>query len=413
MYRCRVGAWGPGVFQNDDAADLRDGWRGLIRAGFDPREAGRRLVDTFGLSEESDQAPMWLALADLLWRAGRLGHEIRRRALKLIRDGAALDGWEGRSLGGRKRALSELGERLRSAMPAPVRSRPSHPCDWKRGELIVWRLIDDGSAVLRVVAFDKRWGGGGSPVVELVGAGRPGDEIDFRHLGGGDARRATNSLKLTTGRLWRDTRFKIGVFEAGDYNPRRLRRIKSLSPRRRDAGSKGQPIGVRWTGLDGFLLRGFDLPWSPGTILRVPGGASPTWLVVVDMVSASKLPAIVCEVLDWHDSRDPAPDILRTLDVHRTTDTVSLVRARVVDPRNRKSIARMKQHLGVRGVDERVPFRMTLLGYAPTGIEVVGRRRVVAPTSGSNVYEWEDLSTVVNRLTGAIVASPGIATATG
>jgi hypothetical protein len=387
------------VFQNDDAADLRDEWRGLLSAGFDPREAGRRLVETYGLSEDADQAPMWLALADLLWRAGRLGPEIRRRALKLIRDGVALDGWAGRSLGARRRALVELAERLRSSMPAPVRRRPSHPCDWKRGELVVWRLVDGGSAVLRVVSFDKRWGGGGSPVVELVGAGRSGHELDLRHLAEGDARRAANSLKLTSGRRWRDTRFKIGVFEAGDYNPRRLRRIKPLSAKRRDARSKSEPIGTRWTGLDGFLLRGYDLPWPRGTILRVPGGASPTWLVVVDMMSGSGLPATVCEVLDWHGSSDPT-ETPGALDVHRTTDTVSIVRARVVDPRNRKSIAKMKQHLGVQDVDERVPFRVTLLGYAPSSVEVVGRRRVVVPTSASNVVGWDELGTVVNRLVG-------------
>jgi hypothetical protein len=35
----RVGAWGPGVFQNDHALDLRNRWRDLVGVGFDPRRS--------------------------------------------------------------------------------------------------------------------------------------------------------------------------------------------------------------------------------------------------------------------------------------------------------------------------------------------------------------------------------------
>jgi hypothetical protein len=118
------------------------------------------------------------------------------------------------------------------------------------------------------------------------------------------------------------------------------------------------------------------------------------------MMSGAGLPAVVCEVLDWHATSDPPTETLRALDVHRTTDTVRIVLSRIVDPRNRKSVAAMKQHLGVRDVDERVPFRVSLLGYAPSGIQVVGRRRVVVPTSETNVVEWDELGTVVSRLVG-------------
>jgi hypothetical protein len=157
-------------------------------------------------------------------------------------------------------------------------------------------------------------------------------------------------------------------------------------------------IGTRWDGLDGFLFRAFDLPWPRGTILRIPTAPRPTWIVVVDVSTASGLPATVCEVLAWKGTDSPSPSALRELDVHRTADTVTLVRARVVDARNRKSIGDMKRHLGVRGVEERVPFRVTLLGYAPKGITVVGRRRVSAPASGTNVAEWADLDAIASRL---------------
>jgi hypothetical protein len=105
----------------------------------------------------------------------------------------------------------------------------------------------------------------------------------------------------------------------------------------------------------------------------------------------------VCEILDWHTGRDPSAADLRRIDVHRTADTAQVVRGRVVDPRNRLSVAKMKQHLGVRDANERVPFRVTVAGYCPEGVKAVGRQRVVVPTSCA-VVAWEDLETVVERL---------------
>ena len=243
----------------------------------------------------------------------------------------------------RRRSLEQLGDRLVSRMPAPVRIRPRHPCDWKRGEQIIWRTADGGSAVLRVVAFDRRWGGGGSPVVERVAAGGPDDALDPTTLADREPRRALNGLKLTSGALWRGTRFTIGVFEPGAYPPQRVRRIRPSPSNRRFPGDTVKPIGTRWDALDGFLLRAFDLPWPRGTVLRVPTDPDPVWLTVVDLMTLSGSPATVCEVLDWHTNREPSPSELRRMDMHRTADTVSSVRARVVDPRNRQSVAKMRR----------------------------------------------------------------------
>jgi hypothetical protein len=221
-----VGAWGPGVYQNDDALDLRDRWRALRSVGFDAGDVGRRLVDEMGLGDDPDQAASWLALADLLRSAGRLAGEVRKRALRITRDGVDLQRWE-----------------------------------------------------------------------------------------------------------------------------------------------RSVPVGQSWTGL-----------------------------VVVDALSWSGEPAVVCEILDWHRQNDPSPADLRDADVHRTADTVQVVRSRVVDPRNRHSVANMKRHLGVRDPNERAPVRVCLVGICPDGVAVVGQRRVVVPTSGSNAIEWKHLGKIVEGL---------------
>jgi hypothetical protein len=393
-----VGAWGPGIYQNDDALDLRDRWRDLLGAGFDAKDVGRRLIGELDLKDDADHSQSWLALADLLWRSGRLASDVRRRALRIIRDGVDLQRWDDARRRARERALEQLEQRLLSPMPSPRPIRPRHPCDWKRGEHIVWRMADGGSAVLRVVSFDPRWGGGGSPVCELVDSGGPGYRPALVDIMNANARPVAHGLDLTSGRRWKGARFKIGVLEPETYSALRVHRMKPPSPARRFPATKVEAIGTRWNGLDGFLFRGFDLPWPRGSILRVASNGPPIWLVVVDVTTRSKLPAIVCEVLDWHQKADPSPTILRGLDTHRTGDTVSIVRARIVDPRNRQSVAKMKRHLGVRNVDERAPFRVTLLGFCPTNATVVGRRRVTVPVSSSNVVEWTDLETVLSRL---------------
>jgi hypothetical protein len=380
-----VGAWGPGVYQNDDALDLRDRWRALRSVGFDAGDVGRRLVDEMGLGDDPDHAASWLALADLLWSAGRLAGDVRKRALRITRDGVDLQRWDGGQRPARARVLAKFDERLRSRMPPPRPARPRHPCDWRPGERIAWRMVDGGTALLRVVGFDPKWGGGGSPIVEVVGAN-------------GEARTAVRSLALTSGRRWRGTRFKIGVFEPGTYSAPRVRRIKPPASPRGFAKSAIAPVGIRWSGLDDFLLAGFDLPWPRGAVLRVPVGQSWTWLVVVDALSWSGEPAVVCEILDWHRQSDPSPADLRDADVHRTADTVQVVRSRVVDPRNRLSVANMKRHLGVRDPNERAPVRVCLVGICPYGVAVVGQRRVVVPTSGSNAIEWKHLGKLVEGL---------------
>jgi hypothetical protein len=393
-----VGAWGPGVFQNDDALDIRNRWRDLVGVGFDPKVVGRRLIDEFGLGDDPDQLPLWLALADLLWNAGRLTSDIRTRALRTIGDGGDLENWDDGIRRARARVLAQVERRLRSRMPRPRAIQPDHPCDWKRGELVIWRMVDGASAVLRVVGVEPGWGGGGSPIVELVGVARSGERVQAADAARAQARTVVHGQKLTNGRHWQGTRLAIGVFEPGTYSARRVRRISP--PLRPPSVPKARlhSIGIRWSALDQFLLAAFELPWPRGSILRVPTAGTPIWLVVVDATSQASGPALVCEILDCHKGSDPSSAELHHIDVHRTADTVHIVRGRVVDPKNRLSVTKMKQHLGVRDPNERTPFRVTLAGFCPDGLSVVGRRRVVVPTSGSNVVAWTDLETLVQRL---------------
>jgi hypothetical protein len=395
-----VGAWGTGLYQDDDALDLRDRWRELSSVGFDARDVARKLVEESGGNGET---VFWLVLADLLWRAGRLTPDVRRRALRVIEGGLDLARWdEPRHRRARERVLAGLARTLASRMSAPRRPKPAHPCDWKPGELIVWRLADGGSAVLRVVDFDPKWGGGGSPVVVLVATTGPDEEPNLEGLATAGARRASRASKLVSGRSWRGARFAIGVLEPGTYHRARLRRVRPGPGPGRFPRAE-EPLGTTWNRLDRFLHRSFYVPWVPGTVLRVEVPGAPAWLVVVDVRDAGGEPGTIFEVLDWPGPRDPSPSELRGLDVHRTSDTIEAIRARVVDPGSRMSIATLRQKLGVRGVTERVPFRLTLCGAFPSGsTRAVGRRRVVALTDYANFTTWDRLGAQLAELRGGV-----------
>jgi hypothetical protein len=398
-----VGAWGTGLYQDDDALDLRDRWRELRSVGFDARDVARTIVEEFGTSSDGETV-LWLALADLAWRAGRLTPDLRRRALRIIEQGRDLERWDDpRHRRARARVLAGLARTLASRMPAPRPPKPAHPCDWRPGELIVWGLADGGSAVLRVVSFDPKWGGGGSPVVELVAVAGPDEKpLELAGLETAAARRASRASKLASGRSWRGTRFAIGVLEPGTYHGRRLRRVRpGAQPRRFPRGE--EPLGTTWNRLDRFLHRSFGVPWAPGTVLRVELAGAPVWLVVIDLRDAGGEPGAICEVLDWPGPRDPSPTELRALDVHRTSDTISAIRARIVIPANRMSVATLRGKLGVRGPEERVPFRLTLCGPCPPGsTRAVGRRPVVVPRDYANATTWDRLGAKVAELRGAV-----------
>src|SRR5262249_4062456 len=162
--------------------------------------------------DDEDQTVVPLVLADLQWRAGALQSGVRRRAFAILDSDVDLRRWpDDATREQRRRALDQLARRLRSRMPAPRPVKPNHPCEWKPGEQIVWRIVDGGYAVLRVVGYDSHWGGGGSPIVELVDVGGAKQQLDVSTLPQARARTSKRALTTGDGKRWRGTRFMIGV----------------------------------------------------------------------------------------------------------------------------------------------------------------------------------------------------------
>jgi hypothetical protein len=116
-----MGAWGPGIFDNDLAADVRDEWREAIRAGEDAAAATARIREELESDDEPSRTEFWTGLAAAQSETGRLQPDVRDRALAVVAEGGDLELWEGDVE--RAAALGELAERLRGPQRKPKRLR--------------------------------------------------------------------------------------------------------------------------------------------------------------------------------------------------------------------------------------------------------------------------------------------------
>ena len=117
-----MGTWGPEIFSDDLAADVRDGFAALLEKGIPPADARKRLWESLGMAEsaENETRIFWLALAQTQLELVCLEDTVRQKALAIIDSGSSLADWrdsgaEEQLLRQRKAELLSLRERLRAA----------------------------------------------------------------------------------------------------------------------------------------------------------------------------------------------------------------------------------------------------------------------------------------------------------
>lgn len=112
-----MGAWGPGLFEDDLAEDLRADFEELLEAGTPPPAAAEELLAAYRESlEDPDERPVVvLALAWLLRHAGVADHPLIQEARHLLEAGEGLEPWREagpEALGAREAVYRELLEYL-------------------------------------------------------------------------------------------------------------------------------------------------------------------------------------------------------------------------------------------------------------------------------------------------------------
>ncbi len=126
-----MGTWGPGVFSDDLAADIRTDWRDLVVQRVDDAEATRRIVERYAeeLSDDEQADVVWIALAAAQHETGRLNEVVRANALAAIAGGRDVARWaqeDHSSARQRARVLEKLAGRLSGITRARV---PCHHVD--------------------------------------------------------------------------------------------------------------------------------------------------------------------------------------------------------------------------------------------------------------------------------------------
>ena len=147
-----MGCWGPGLYQDDEAADLKNTIALLAKL---PADGDRILEILLGHQSappefDRDGGPtFWLVVADQFERRGIASSLVFERALAAINTGADLRDQEARDMSApdlKKRAavLSALKERLASPRPVRPRPKPGRPPQnpVKPGDMFAFPTMD-------------------------------------------------------------------------------------------------------------------------------------------------------------------------------------------------------------------------------------------------------------------------------
>lgn len=145
-----MGAWGPKLYQDDVAEDVKEYYKDQLRRGKTGSEITQELIrqNEYALFDQDDAPVFWFALADTQWNLGRLENFVKEQALNHIRDGHDLRRWEmenPKEAKVRAKVLSELEQRLSSPQPAEkkVSQYKLYHCEWKIGDVYAYPLDSD------------------------------------------------------------------------------------------------------------------------------------------------------------------------------------------------------------------------------------------------------------------------------
>ena len=83
-----MGTWSTGLYQNDMSSDVKDDYIGKLKAGKDDETALREILSEYQyeLEDIDCKYDIYLALADTLWKKGRLTESFKVKALEMLEE---------------------------------------------------------------------------------------------------------------------------------------------------------------------------------------------------------------------------------------------------------------------------------------------------------------------------------------
>lgn len=183
-----MGTWGPALYSDDLAADVRSDLYEMIGTGATAVEAIDRLSADYAdsLQTPDEKGVFWIAVADTAWRLGRPVERATTEALRVIASGSDLLRWENKpERRKREAALQKVAKRLQSTAPPPKRVRKPHVAanEWAPGEVIAFRLSSGSWVSFRVVDHHVDKGGRSAICEPLDWTGvKPPIDLDLEHV---------------------------------------------------------------------------------------------------------------------------------------------------------------------------------------------------------------------------------------
>lgn len=115
-----MGVWGTGIFDSDEAVDVRSNFTDLIGQGEDPQAASDKIINQFcfGDLDEVDNNRIILALAATEHSLGIYDRVTFERSLAIEDSPEEIEYWEAEDRPRRKRMLSALRKKLEGPLPA-------------------------------------------------------------------------------------------------------------------------------------------------------------------------------------------------------------------------------------------------------------------------------------------------------
>ena len=167
-----MGAWGPGIFSNDTAADIRGDFREALEDGLTPEQATQKLIRGAETTadDQDDATSFWTGLAAAQMALGLLQAQVRDRAVALIDSGRDVALFADPKLASKRRAiLAQLRAQLLGPQKPPVSVRKPKrvPSAVNLGDVFLLVLDDGRRARFRVLAIDEHRMGD-FPIVELI-----------------------------------------------------------------------------------------------------------------------------------------------------------------------------------------------------------------------------------------------------
>ena len=143
-----MGIWGSGLYDNDSACDVRDGYLDCLQEGLGNEEAYTKTMEQYrDYICDQDEPLFWFALAETQWKVGRLRPEVKTKALEWTEKNGYIDMWEENSKGaaGWEKTLQKLKEKLNSPMPREKKIKKVDLNPWKLQDVYAYKFHKEES----------------------------------------------------------------------------------------------------------------------------------------------------------------------------------------------------------------------------------------------------------------------------